>query len=418
MVVNLSRLYSERCMKLKASEIRELLKITRVPGMISLAGGLPDPKAFPVESLKNCIDSVFNNNVKNALQYGTTEGLPGLRIEIAKRMNEKKGIDCTKDDILITHGSQQALSILAHTLIDPGDTIIMGAPTYLGAIQAFTSFEGRCETIPLENDGIDLESLVRNIKRLKRNGIHPKFIYTVPNFQNPSGITMSDIKRQELLDIASAYDMIIVEDDPYGEIVFEGDDPKPIKSLDSKGRVIYMGTFSKILAPGFRLAWITASHELLNKFIMAKQSMDLCTNSFGQYIARCYMKSGGLDIQLAKIKNIYREKRDVMLEAIDKHFPEGVEWTKPRGGMFLWVTLPKGTNARSMFKRAVDKKVAYVIGDAFYPDGMGTNTLRLNFSYAGERYIKEGIRRLGEVIKEEIQGTSLDLDLDFRLPGI
>ena len=402
MVVNLERLLSERAKKLKASEIRELLKLTQLPGMISLAGGLPNPKAFPIEVIRECIDKVFDEHILSALQYGTTEGLPLLRGILAERMQVKKGIDCEMHDIMITNGAQQALTLLAFCFLDPGDTIITGAPTYLGATQAFHAYEANCESIPLTDDGFDIQSLRRNLKRLHRNEIFPKFIYTVPSFQNPSGVTMPLDNRRELLELASEYDLVIVEDDPYGELVFEGEPVPPIKSLDTKGRVIYLGTFSKILAPGFRLGWVIASEEILNKFTLAKQSADLCTNSFGQYVAYEYIKGGFLDTQLELIGGMYKRKRDVMLKAIKEFFPKGVKWTVPRGGMFLWVTFPKSVNTRVMFPCAVAKKVAYVVGDAFFPDGSGHNTMRLNFSYSGDEAIREGIRRLGEVINEEM----------------
>jgi len=390
-------------MKLKTSEIRELLKLTQLPGMISLAGGLPNPKAFPVDVIHECIEKVFSNHILNALQYGTTEGLPLLRGVLAKRMREKKNIDCELYNIIITNGAQQGLALLAFTFLDPGDTLITGAPTYLGATQAFHAFEGKCEAIPVTDNGFDIRSLERNLKRLQRNEIFPKFIYTVPSFQNPSGVTMPLESRKELLEVASEYDLLIVEDDPYGELVFEGESIPTIKSLDKKGRVIYMSTFSKILAPGFRLGWVIASDEILNKFTLAKQSADLCTNSFGQYVAYEYIAGGYLDKQLNDITEMYKRKRDIMLKAIEEFFPKGIKWTVPRGGMFLWVTLPKKVNTRLMFQRAVAKKVAFVVGDAFFPDGSGHNTMRLNFSYSKDEMIREGIRRLAEVIDEEMK---------------
>ncbi len=408
MVVNLDRLFTRRAAKLKASEIRELLKLTQLPGMISLAGGLPCPDAFPIDVIRECIDKVFNNHIVNALQYGTTEGLPSLRKVLAARMRERKNIDCELHDIIITNGAQQALNLLAFTFIEPGDVVITGAPTYLGASQAFHAFEGNFESIPVTDNGLDVQSVKRNLKRLQRNEIFPKFIYTVPSFQNPSGVTMSLENRIELLEVASEYDLIIVEDDPYGELVFEGDAIPPIKSLDRKGRVIYMSTFSKILAPGFRLGWIIASEEILNKLTLIKQSADLCTNPFGQYVAYEYIKGGYLDRQLEKTRKLYRRKRDVMLEAIEKYFPENIRWTIPRGGMFLWVTFPKRINTRAMFKRAVGKKVAYVVGDAFFPDGSGHNTMRLNFSYSDDDMLTEGVRRLAEAIKEEMSSSYFD----------
>jgi 2-aminoadipate transaminase len=402
MVVNYDRLFSTRSKNLKSSEIRELLKLTQSPGFISLAGGLPNPQAFPVDVIHECIEKVFKTNIHNALQYGTTEGLPQLRNVLAQRMRERKGIDCELHDIIITSGAQQALSFVAYNLLDPGDTYITSAPTYLGAIQAFHAYLGNCECIPMNDEGIDIESLRRNLKRLHRTGITPKFLYAVATFQNPSGESISLEHRKELLEIASEYDFVIVEDDPYAELVFEGEPIPSIKSLDTKGRVIYIGTFSKVLAPGFRLAWIIASEEIINKFALTKQSADLCSNMFVQYIAYEYIKGGYLDIQIKHIKQLYRHKRDVMIQALKEYFPKEAKWTVPGGGMFLWVTLPKNVNTRVMFKRAVAKKVAYVVGDAFYPDSSNYNSMRLNFSYSDDEVIREGIKRLSEVIKEEM----------------
>jgi 2-aminoadipate transaminase len=409
MVVNYDRLFSTRSKNLKSSEIRELLKLTQSPGFISLAGGLPNPQAFPVTAIHECIEKVFKNNISNALQYGATEGLPLLRSVLAQRMKQKKNIDCQLHDILITSGAQQALSFIAFNLLDPGDTYITSAPTYLGALQAFHAYQGSCECIPMNDQGIDIDSLRRNLKRLHRTGITPKFLYAVATFQNPSGESISLEHRKELIEIASEYDFMIVEDDPYGELIFEGDPIPPIKSLDNKGRVIYVGTFSKVLAPGFRLAWVIASEEIINRFALTKQSADLCSNMFVQYVAYEYIKGGYLEKQIEHIKELYRHKRDVMIKALKEFFPEGAKWTVPHGGMFLWVTLPKNVNTRLMFKRAVNKKVAYVVGDAFYPDSSNYNSMRLNFSYSEDDVIIEGIKRLAEVIKEEME-TSYDRD--------
>jgi len=415
MVVNYDRLFSARSKSLKSSEIRELLKLTQSPGFISLAGGLPSPQAFPVDIIHECIEKVFKTNIHNALQYGTTEGLPLLRNVLAKRMKDKKNIDCELHDILITNGAQQALSFVAFNLLDPSDTYITSAPTYLGALQAFHAYQGNCECIPMNDEGIDIDSLRRNLKRLHRTGITPKFLYAVATFQNPSGESISLEHRKELLEIASEYDFVIIEDDPYGELVFEGEPIPSIKSLDTKGRVIYIGTFSKVLAPGFRLAWVIASEEIINKFSLTKQSSDLCSNMFVQYIAYEYIKGGYLDKQIQYIKQLYRHKRDVMIKALEQYFPEGAKWTVPGGGLFLWVTFPKTVNTRLMFKRAVAKKVAYVVGDAFYPDSSNYNSMRLNFSYSEDEVIIEGIKRLAEVIKEEI---ALSYDEDEYVGGV
>ncbi|MEF8847531.1 MAG: PLP-dependent aminotransferase family protein [Candidatus Thermoplasmatota archaeon] len=404
-VVNIERLFSKRARRLRSSEIRELLKVTQIPGMISLGGGLPNPKAFPVEIIHKCIDKVFKENSKDALQYGTTEGLTKLRAALAERMKKKKDIDCELHDVLITSGAQQALMLSALCFLDPGDTYLASVPAYLGAIQAFHAFEGNCESIPMDEEGIDTDSLRRNVERLRRTGINPKFLYAVPTFQNPSGRTMSIDHRKELLDIASEYDFLIIEDDPYGDLSFNNEKYPPIKSFDKKGRVIYMSTFSKILAPGFRLGWMNASKEIIDRLTLAKQAADLCTNVFSQYVAYEYINGGYLDQQVKKIRKMYKKKRDVMLEAIEKHFPQGVNWTIPKGGMFIWIELPKSLDTRLMFKKALGKKVAYVIGEAFFPDGGNYNSMRLNFSYSDDETIREGIKRLAELIKEEMRST-------------
>lgn len=402
MVVNIERLFSKRSTRMKASEIRELLKLTQIPGMISFAGGLPNPSAFPVEVIHECIEKIFKKDIKKALQYGTTEGLPQLRDVLADRMEKIKNINCEVHDILITSGAQQALSLIALCFLDPGDTYLTSVPAYLGAIQAFNAFEANCESIPMNEEGIDIDSLRRNLERLRRTGINPKFLYTVPTFQNPSGETISLKHRKDLLDIASEYDFLIVEDDPYGELIFEGKSIPPIKSLDSKGRVIYISTFSKILAPGFRLGWVIASKDILDKLILAKQATDLCTNVFSQYVAYEYIHGKYLDKQVQEIKKLYRTKRDVMLEAIKKNFPKEVKWIVPQGGMFIWIELPKNIDTRIMFQKALAKKVSYVVGEAFFPEGGNYNSMRLNFSYSDDETIREGIKRLGDVIKEEL----------------
>ncbi len=403
MVVNIERLFSHRAKMLKASQIRELLKITQLPDMISFAGGLPNPLAFPVEVIHNCIDKVFEENISNALQYGTTEGLPLLRAVLAKRMKEKQYINCEMHDILITSGAQQALFLSALCFLNEGDTYLSSVPTYLGAVQAFGAFEANCESIPMTEDDIDIDCLRRNLNRLHKTGINPKFLYTVSNFQNPSGETVSLNNRKELLDIASEYDFLIIEDDPYGELIFDGESIPSIKSFDKKGRVIYLSTFSKILAPGFRLGWVIASKDILDKIVLAKQAADLCTNIFGQYVAYEYIRGGHLDNQVKEIKKLYKTKRDIMIDSLNKYFPKEARWTIPEGGMFIWITLPKKINTNLMLQKAIAKKVAYVAGDAFYHDGGNYNSMRLNFSYSDDKLIIEGIRRLGEVIKEELR---------------
>lgn len=415
MVVNLDRLFSKRASRLQSSEIRELLKVIKMPGMISFAGGLPNPKAFPVEVIQECINKILTEYPEKALQYGTTEGSTQLRGELAKRMRNNKNINCELHDIIICSGAQQALSLCALAFLDPGDTYLTSVPAYLGAVQAFHAYEANCESIPMDEEGIDIDSLRRNLERLRRTGIYPKYLYTVPTFQNPSGETVSLDHRKELLSIASEYDFLIIEDDPYGELIFEGNPVPPIKSFDTKGRVIYMSTFSKILAPGFRLGWVIASRAILEKLVLAKQATDLCTNVFSQYVAYEYIAGGYLDKQVENIKQMYKKNRDVMIDEMTKQFPKSVKWKVPTGGMFLWVELPKTIDTRIMFQKALSNKIAYVVGEAFFPKGGNYHSMRLNFSYTDEKTIREGIKRLAEVIKEELK---IDYQNDLYPDGV
>ncbi|MDD5502823.1 MAG: PLP-dependent aminotransferase family protein [Candidatus Thermoplasmatota archaeon] len=405
MVENYSELFSERSKGLKASEIRELLKMGNIPGLISFGGGLPNPEAFPIEVIKKCIDNVFKGNIIGALQYGTTEGLPQLRKEIVARMG-KKGIQCTEDDMMITSGSQQALSFVGYTFLDCGDFYVAGVPSYLGAIQSFHAYRGKCAQVQVTDEGFNMDGLKSKLEELKALGIKPKFIYVVSSCHNPSGQTMSLAQRKEIIKVAEEYDTIIVEDDPYSEITFEGEPLPPIKSFDKGGRVIYLGTFSKVLAPGFRIGWIIAPKKILDRFVMLKQSTDLCTNVFAQHVAYEYLRGGYIDEQIKSIRKLYKRKRDIMVQEMQKNFPKGVTWTVPKGGMFLWVTLPEGTDTRRMFAHSIEKKVAYVIGDAFYPDGDDTRSMRINFTYSSDEEIIEGIKRLSEIIKDEMKRSS------------
>ena len=405
MVSKFSHLYSKNAREMKASEIRELLKLTENHEIISFAGGLPDPKAFPLDKIKEIVNRLLDENGGQILQYGTTEGVTELRKAIADRMN-KKGMDITYKNVLITAGSQQALDLISKTFLDPGDMIVVGAPTYLGGTNAFKSYNAEMEGIPLDEDGIDPEILAAKLHLLQMHGKHPEILYLIPSFQNPAGVTITEERRREILEIAREYDMIVIEDSPYSELRYSGKSVPPMKSMDIDGRVIYLGTFSKILAPGFRVAWCIAEHDLLNKLTIVKQAADLCTNTLGQYIAAEYVTGGYLDEHVEKIKSIYVAKRDKMLAAMDEHFPKEAKWTKPDGGMFIWVTLPEYIDTKDMFPRAIDNNVAYVNGAAFFADHSGKNTMRLNFTYATHEQIDIGIKRLADTIKQEL--------LDFK----
>jgi 2-aminoadipate transaminase len=319
-----------------------------------------------------------------------------------------KGIDITYQNVLITSGSQQALDLISKTFLDPGDMVAVGAPTYLGGTNAFRSYGAVMEGVPLDEQGMDPELLAAKLHLLQMHGKHPEILYLVPSFQNPAGVTIPTERRREILEIAREYDMIVIEDSPYSELRYSGEPVPPIKSMDTDGRVIYLGTFSKILAPGFRVAWCIAEKDLLNKLIIVKQAADLCSNTFGQYVAAEYMTRGYLDRHVEKIKALYKTKRYKMLAAMDKHFPKEAKWTRPDGGMFIWATLPEYIDTKEMFNRALENNVAYVHGASFFADRSGRNTMRLNYTYATDEDIEIGIKRLADTIKQEIEEQKKD----------
>jgi 2-aminoadipate transaminase len=393
---------------MRKSVIRELLKVTQDPEIISFAGGLPNPKSFPIDDLKGVIDYVMDHQGKTALQYGTTQGLKELRELIAER-SAKDGIEVSADDIIITSGSQQALDTVGKVFLNPGDTALCGLPTYLGGINAFRSYESNLKGIPLDGEGMRVDILEETIKELLKNDITPKFIYLVPTFQNPAGVIMPEKRRKQLIDVANEYDLLIVEDDPYSKLRYDVDHIKPVKAFDDEGRVIFMSTFSKILSPGFRLAWTIASPEITRKMIICKQALDLCTNTYTQFLAAEFMRRGSLDLHIMKICEMYKPKRDKMIESMKKYFPDGYTCYKPKGGMFAWVTLPEQIDTETMFLDAIKEKVAYVHGKAFHVDGGGGRSMRLNFSYSSDNQIEEGMKRLGNVIKNKLEKSKVVL---------
>ncbi len=395
--------FSQRMTTMKSSAIRDLLHYATLPGMIYLAGGLPAPDSFPVEVFKEACITVLDEVGAQALQYGTTEGYKPLRRCLAERMRNMKGIACGSDNIILTSGSQQALEMIGKLFIDYGDIIVMESPSYLGAIQAFDLYAPRYVTVPMDEEGIMIEELERILQI-----VVPKFIYTVPTFQNPSGRTLSLERRKQLIALAEQYDVIVVEDDPYGELRYTGESVPPIKTFDTTGRVIYLSTFSKILSPGIRLAWITASEEFIRRITLIKQATDLCTSTFIQYAAYEYCQSGVMEEHIEKIRAMYKVRMEAMLDALDKYFPkEGVSWTRPEGGMFLWVTLPDAIDVEDMLKEAVANKVAFVPGSSFFVDGRPHSTMRLNFSNATAEQIVEGIRRLSEIVRGRLDVLAL-----------
>jgi 2-aminoadipate transaminase len=401
-MINLDHLYSDRAGKMRKSVIRELLRVAQDPEIISLAGGLPNPKSFPLDDISSIINKVMKEHSAEALQYGTTQGYQQLRKHLAERSYKDGMKDITEDNIVITNGSQQALDAIGKIFLNPGDTALVGLPTYLGGINAFKSYESYLEGIPLDKDGMVVDLVEEKLIALKKENILPKFIYVVPTFQNPAGVVMSEKRRKKLIDIATDYNIVIIEDDPYGKLSYDAGHIKPIKAFDDEGRVIYMSTFSKILSPGFRLAWTIASDELTRKIVICKQALDLCTNTFTQYIANEFLRQGSLDLHILKICEMYKPKRDIMIKAIEQYFPEGYTCNKPKGGMFTWVTLPEGIDTETMFLDAIKHKVAYIHGKAFHVDGGGARSMRLNFSYSSNEKLEEGIKRLGKVIEEKL----------------
>ncbi len=392
--MNWEKFYSERAKGLRASEIRELLKMTQKPDIISFGGGLPNPESYDIKHVRECIDYVMETKAKKALQYGTTEGYSRLREFLAEYMTEK-GYDSSPENIIITAGSQQGLDLVSKVFIDKDDTVITESPSYLGGLSAFRAYLARIETVPLQDDGMDLDLLEERLRSEKK----PKFIYVVSTYQNPSGICMSSEKRKRIAEMSLEYDVPIIEDNPYSELAFSSEPPEPILA-HSDGNVLYLGTFSKTFSPGIRVAWICGPSEIIKKLVIAKQSTDLCSNVLSQRMVHEYCKRGYWKENIKKIREMYRRKRDIMLKAMEEYFPEGVKWTRPEGGLFLWVTLPEYIDTREMFKDAIKNKVAYVVGTAF---AGGKNTMRLNFSYPSDEEIVEGIKRLGEVIKSRMK---------------
>jgi 2-aminoadipate transaminase len=401
--------FALRTKNIKSSAIRELLKITQRPEVISFAGGLPAPDVFPVARFQEACRKVLEVNGHQALQYGASEGYEPLREMVARHI-ARYGIKANTENVLITSGSQQALDLIGKLLINPGDRILVEAPTYLGALQAFNVYGAEYVSVPSDDDGLQTEHLEAPL----RTG--PKFMYVLPNFQNPGGTTLSEGRRHQLVLLADKYGIPIIEDDPYGQLRYEGEHLPPLVVLDrqnlrrdngySIGNVIYLSTFSKTLAPGLRLGWIVAPADVIAKLVQLKQGSDLHTSTFGQIVAYEVAKDNFLDEHVKLIRKVYRERRDVMLETLKKYFPSEVTWTHPHGGLFLWVTLPEGMDCNKLFEAALKENVAFVPGDCFYAANFvkeGCRHFRLNFSYGQPEQIREGIRRLSVAIKQQMR---------------
>jgi 2-aminoadipate transaminase len=397
--------YAQRTQRMKSSAIRELLKLTENPEIISFGGGMPAPDVFPVEEFSAACKTVLKERSCEALQYGSTEGYRPLR-EMIARHTGRYGISVSPENILITSGSQQALDLIGKVFINPGDRILVEEPTYMGALQAWSAYGAEYVTVPMDENGMITDALENAL----RSGV--KFIYVLPNFQNTTGVTLSLGRRKQLIEIADHYGVPIIEDDPYGQLRYEGENLPSIVNLDNEfrkngtneyaGNVIYLSTFSKTLAPGLRLAWVIAPSQVIRKLVQAKQGADLHTATFNQIVAYEVARGGFLDRHIWLIRRVYGERRNIMLDAMEELFPPGVTWTKPQGGLFLWGMLPKGMDSTEILKVAIQRNVAFVPGTSFFALGGGENTMRLNFSYANPEQIQTGIERLANVLKETI----------------
>ncbi|MEW6187375.1 MAG: PLP-dependent aminotransferase family protein [Thermodesulfobacteriota bacterium] len=385
-------IFSDRISDVPRSFIREILKFTIDESVISFAGGLPNRDLFPLEEIKAATQKVLETAGKDVLQYSTTEGYDALRDWIVNRY-KKKNISVPRDNVLITTGSQQGLDLLGKTFLNEGDNVVIEEPGYLGAIQAFSIYRSRFFPVPVTPEGMAADLL----EEVTTNHLI-KLMYTVPNFQNPAGISYSGQNRREIARILKTKETILIEDDPYGELRFLGEDQPSFYRLLPENTVL-LGSFSKIVVPSFRIGWIVARDEIMEKLIVAKQASDLHTNYFGQRIIFQYLQDNDINRHIEKIREAYGKQREAMVSAIREYFPDGTGYTQPEGGMFLWITLPEGMSAMEVFDRAVLQKVAFVPGDPFYVNKRGVNTLRLNFSSVDPETIREGIRRLGEVLK-------------------
>ncbi|MGH2913960.1 MAG: PLP-dependent aminotransferase family protein [Solirubrobacteraceae bacterium] len=393
-------LFAERTKVMRSSAMRDLMALIERDDVISLAGGLPDTSSFPARSYAALMGRVAAESCARALQYGPTEGLARVRDCICEVM-AAEGITVDADQLLVTTGAQQAIDLVCKTLLDPGDVVVAEAPTYPGAIPTFCSYQAEVVQVTIDRDGLRIDELRATLDRLQSAGRRPKFIYTVPNFHNPAGVTMSLERRRELVSIAAERELLVLEDNPYGLLRYEGDPLPALRSLDDEF-VIYAGTFSKILSPGVRLGWAAAPAPILRKLQLGKQGADLCSSSISQYFVSAYFDAGPWGEYINSLLEIYRRRRDVMLDALAEHFPREAEWTRPQGGLFIWATLPDYIDTTDLLARALREHVAFVPGRAAFMDGRGGSSMRLNFSGIGEDAIREGVRRIGEVVHEQV----------------
>ncbi len=394
-------LFAQRTTVMKSSAMRDLMALTERADVISLAGGLPDTSTFPPDSYASLMGEVAVESCARALQYGPTEGLSLVKRCIVDVM-AAEGMEIDADELLVTTGGQQVIDLVCKTLLDPGDVVVTEAPTYPGAVPTFSSYQAEVVQVRMDRDGMRIDELERRLEQLEQTGRRPKFIYTVPNFHNPAGVTMSLERRRELVRIAAERELLVLEDNPYGLLRYEGTPLPTLRSLDGGEFVIYAGTFSKILSPGVRLGWTAAPAPVLQKMNIGKQASDLCSSSISQYFVGAYFDSGPWEDYVRSLIEVYRRRRDVMLDSLAEHFPREAQWTHPEGGLFIWATLPDYIDTTDLLARALEEHVAFVPGRAAYVDGRGGSAMRLNFSGVGEDDIREGIRRIGEVVREQV----------------
>ena len=395
-------LFAARTQVMRSSAMRDLMAITARPEVISLAGGLPDTSTFPPETFAAQMTRIAHESSAEALQYGPTEGFEETKDCILEVM-AAEGMHPDPDDVIVTTGGQQAIDLVAKTLVDPGDPVICEAPTYPGAVPSFCSYEADVIQVSTDDDGMRIDQLESVLARLAKEGRRPKFIYSVPSFQNPAGVTLSAERRRRLVELAREHEVLVCEDNPYGLLRFEGEPQRPLYALDGGDYVLYIGTFSKILSPGIRVGWVVAPPPVLEKIGLGKQAADLCTSTLTQYFVREYFAEGRWREYVESLIEIYRARRDAMLEALERHFPAQATWTNPEGGLFVWATLPDYIDTTDLLAKALRENVAFVPGRAAYVDGRGGASMRLNFSGSNEDEIREGIRRIGRVISEQVE---------------
>ncbi len=394
-------LFARRTQVMRSSAMRDLMAITARPEVISLAGGLPDTSTFPPQSFAAQMTRIAHESSAEALQYGPTEGFAETRGCIAEVM-AAEGMSVDPEDLIVTTGGQQAIDLICKTLIDPGDVVICEAPTYPGAVPVFCSYEAEVIQVPMDDSGMDTGALAGALERLRGDGRRPKFIYTVPSSHNPAGVTLSLERRRRLVELAREHELLVCEDNPNGLLRFDGEPLPPLYALDGGDYVLYLGTLSKILSPGIRIGWVVAPPPVLEKIGLGKQAADLCTSTLAQYFVREFFSEGRWLEYVGSLVGIYRSRRDAMLEALGRHFPEQASWTEPAGGLFLWATLPGYIDTTDLLAKALRENVAFVPGRAAYVGDSGASSMRLNFSGSTEDEIREGIRRIGGVVSEQV----------------